>query len=202
MADSGVTREKQGKDAPVIDLSQAPGEHAAWDRPLHIVYLWALFELVFVANSWQVSSRLRIVVLRLFGATIGRGVIFRPRTRVKFPWKLRIGDNAWIGEGAWIHNQDSVVIGDNVVVSQDAFITTGSHALRRDMALITRAVSIEDGAWVTTRCVVLGGVTIGRSSVVTPNSVVGPNVLVPPNTIVGGNPSKVLGRRFEETENH
>lgn len=155
-------------DIPVIDLSRAPGERAAWNQPAWKVYLWAACELLFVTNPWQISSELRVRVLRAFGATIGEGVIFRPRTRVKFPWKLAIGDRSWIGEGVWFHNQDHISIGHDVVISQETFLTTGSHAHRRDMALLTRPIRIDSGAWVTSRCVVLGGVTIGRSALIRP----------------------------------
>ncbi|MDQ0674012.1 putative colanic acid biosynthesis acetyltransferase WcaF [Pseudarthrobacter siccitolerans] len=178
----------------VIDLSKAPGEQTAWDRPKAVIYLWAIAELLFVTNSWQVSSRLRTAVLRAFGARIGRGVIMRPRIRVKFPWKLRVGDNSWIGEGVWIHNQDLVSIGANVVVSQETFITTGSHAVRDDMRLLTRPVIVEDGAWLTTRCIVLGGVVVGRSAVVEPLTKLGKSV--PAGEIWGGDPAVRRGKRF------
>ncbi|UXN29723.2 MULTISPECIES: acetyltransferase [Curtobacterium] len=157
------------------------------------MYLWGIAELLFVTNPLQISSRLRVAVLRGFGADIGDGVIFRPRTRVRFPWKLRIGNDSWIGEGVWIHNQDHVTIGHDAVVSQDTFVTTGSHAHRRDMALITRPVVIEDGAWVTARCVVLGGARIGRSALVQPLSVV--RGTIPENSIAVGNPAVVTGTR-------
>lgn len=170
-------------DIPVIDLSKAPGERAAWDQPAWKVYLWALCELIFVTNAWQISSGLRIRVLRAFGAEIGNGVIFRPRTRVKFPWKLHIGDRSWIGEGVWFHNQDHIYIGHDVVISQETFLTTGSHAHRRDMALITRPIVISAGAWITSRCIILGGSEIGRSALVRPATRVGG--VVPPNAIWG-----------------
>jgi len=181
-------------EAPVIDLSKAPGERAAWDRPRIVVYLWAVAELVFVTNAWQISSSLRVRVLRLFGAEIGEGVIYRPRTRVKFPWKLHIGARSWIGEGVWIHNQDHVYIGSDVSISQETMITTGSHAHRTDMALIMRPVTIEDGAWITSRCMILGGVTIGRSALVGPMTVVKQDV--EPNSVIGQGDVKNLGRRF------
>ncbi|MFD1212059.1 acetyltransferase [Arthrobacter sp. GCM10027362] len=177
-----------------IDLSKAPGSREAWDKPKPVVYLWAVAERLFVTNSWQISSALRVKVLRLFGARIGEGVIFRPRTRVGFPWKLEIGDRSWIGEGVWIHNQDQVRIGHDAVISQETFLTTGSHAHRRDMALITSPISIGDGAWVTSRCVVLGGADVGDNALVSPQSVVKGSV--PPNTIAGGNPLAFLGPRF------
>ncbi|TDL46445.1 acetyltransferase [Microbacterium oleivorans] len=168
-------------DIPVIDLSKAPGERAAWDRPGWVVYLWAVCELLFVTNPWQISSGVRVRVLRAFGAEIGAGVVFRPRTRVKFPWKLHIGDRSWIGEGVWFHNQDHIYIGHDVVISQETFLTTGSHRHRGDMALVTRPIIIEDGAWITTRCLVLGGITIGRSALIKPLSRVERDVT--PNTV-------------------
>jgi putative colanic acid biosynthesis acetyltransferase WcaF len=190
----GLERAEQSDDVPVINLANAPGEKAAWDRPKYQVYLWAIVELVLVTNPWQISSSLRVQALKLFGAEIGRGVIFRPRTRVKFPWKLHIGDHSWIGEGVWFHNQDHVFIGSDVVLSQEAFLTTGSHAHRRDMALITRPITVEDGAWVTSRAILLGGAHIGRSALVRPLTVVAGNV--PQNAIVSGPNADVVGTRF------
>lgn len=187
--------------ARVIDLSKAPGERAAWDRPRWVVYAWGICELVFVTNPWQVSSSLRVAILRLFGARIGTGVVFRPRTRVRFPWKLAIGDRSWIGEGVWFHNQASIAVGSDVVISQETMLTTGSHAVHRDMALITRPIRIGDGAWVTTRCLVLGGADIGVSAVIQPHTVVRGEV---PAGAVWGTPADavpgIVAMRRIETE--
>ncbi len=159
-------------EVPVIDLSKAPGERSSWGKPRIVVYLWAIVELLFITNSWQISSRIRIWALRAFGAEIGRGVIFRPRTRVKFPWKLHIGDRSWIGEGVWFHNQDHIYVGHDVVISQETMLTTGSHAHRKDMSLITKPIHIEDGVWITSRCMILGGSLLGQSSLIRPMTLV------------------------------
>ncbi|GAA2081855.1 acetyltransferase [Microbacterium hatanonis] len=182
-------------EVPVIDLSKAPGERAAWDRPSWVVYLWAVCELLFVTNPWQISSSLRIRVLRAFGAEIGSGVVFRPRTRVKFPWKLHIGDRSWIGEGVWFHNQDHIYVGHDVVISQETFLTTGSHRHRSDMALVTREIMIGSGVWVTSRCVILGGSQIGQSALVRPLSLVD-GTSINAGEIWGGNPARRLAERF------
>lgn len=170
-----------GPQPEVIDLSKAPGERASWERPTWLVFCWGLVELLFVTNPLQVSSSLRVKVLRMFGAEIGRDVLFRPRTRVRFPWKLHIGDRSWIGEGVWFHNQDHIYIGHDSVVSQETFLTTGSHRHRVDMALITRPIWIGDGVWITSRCIVLGGSRVGTNSLVRPLTVV--SGAVPENTI-------------------
>lgn len=193
MIDAGQSA-REPSQVPVIDLSKAPGERASWGRSPIAVYLWGAFELLFVTNPWQVSSRLRAGVLRMFGADIGRDVIMRPRIRVRFPWKLHIGDRSWIGEGVWFHNQDHIYVGHDVVISQETFLTTGSHAHTLDMALQTKPIVIEPGAWITSRCVVLGGVTIGQSAVVRATTRVDRNV--PANTIWDGPHSSSNRKRF------
>jgi putative colanic acid biosynthesis acetyltransferase WcaF len=181
---------------PIINLQDAPGERLAWDRPKALVYIWSAFELIFVYNPWQISSSLRVRILRMFGASIGTGVIFRARTRVKFPWKLQVGDRSWIGEGVWFHNQDHIYIGHDVSISQETFLTTGSHAHRRDMALITRPIYVAPGTWITSRCMILGGAEIGQSALVMPMTVVSGSVA--PNSIVSGPSATFIANRFVE----
>ena len=181
----------------VIDLSAASGAGESWDAPAWKVYAWSAVELLLVSNPWQISSRLRRAALVAFGARIGSGVVLRPRLRVRFPWKLQIGDRSWIGEDVWLHNQAPLTIGSDAVLSQGTFVTTGSHAHRRDMALITEPVVIGDGAWVTARCIVLGGSRIGVSALVTPGTVVTGEV--PDGAIFGRSSGTVLGPRFRET---
>jgi putative colanic acid biosynthesis acetyltransferase WcaF len=190
------SQRKASEDVPVIDLSGAPGAGEAWDRPAWFIVAWSIAELLFVTNPWQISSGLRVRVLRTFGARIGPGVIFRPRTRVKFPWKLEIGARSWIGEGVWFHNQAEIKLGSDVVISQETLLTTGSHRHRRDMALITKPIVIESGAWITSRCMVLGGAEVGRSALAQPMTIVkGP---VPANAVVAGRNCIVVGQRFDD----
>lgn len=193
VADGGTQLHR--RRPPVIDLSRAPGTGESWGRPRAVVYLWSACELLFVTNPWQISSRLRVKVLRAFGAEIGDGVIFRPRTRVKSPWKLHVGARSWIGDGVWFHNQDDVYVGADAVISQETFLTTGSHRVRGDMGLVTSPIRIGDGAWITSRCIVLGGSRIGESAVVQPMTVVRGEV--GPNRVFGTPMSPVeLGDRF------
>ncbi|SNR82684.1 WcaF family extracellular polysaccharide biosynthesis acetyltransferase [Actinacidiphila glaucinigra] len=128
--------------------------------------LWfAVMNTVF--SAWFCPARLRVAILRAFGATIGEGVLIRHRVRVLWPWKLTVGDRTWIGEGAWLLNLEPVTIGADVCVSQEALLCTGSHDHRTvDFRYRNAPITVEDGAWVAARAIVLAGVTVGRHAVV------------------------------------
>jgi putative colanic acid biosynthesis acetyltransferase WcaF len=185
-----------------IDLSAAGPGNFKRTRSRSVEALWMVVEFLLISNPLQISSALRAWALRLFGARIGANVIMRPRLRVKFPWNLLVGDNCWIGEGVWIHNQGLVTIEDNAVVSQEAFITTGSHDIYRSMDLVIEPVVIRRGAWVTSRCMVLQGAEVGQNTIVTPGSMVRGSLL--PESIYGGNPAAYIRERWQasvETSN-
>jgi len=181
-----------GVDLP-IDLSKATNGEFTMGRSKLWIGLWILAEYIFVSNPLQLSSTIRVAVLRAFGADIGDGVIMRPRLRVKFPWRLTIGARCWIGEGVWFHNQGQVTVGADTVVSQESFITTGSHELSRTMDLVVKPVTIGNGVWITSRCMVLQGLHIGDNAVVLPGAVVSRSL--DPQGIYGGVPAKFIRRR-------
>ncbi len=127
---------------------------------------WQLASAVAVM-PWFVPVRVRIAVLRAFGARIGRGVNLRAGVRVHWPWKLEIGDDTWIGERAWILNLEPVTIGSDVCISQSALLCTGSHDRRSPTFEFDNApIVVEDGAWVAARATVLRGVRIGAGALV------------------------------------
>jgi putative colanic acid biosynthesis acetyltransferase WcaF len=180
---------------PPINLKRAGHGQFQRSRPLWFEYLWMIAERMLVNNSLQPSTRIRTTLLRLFGAKIGRETLIR-NIHVKFPWNLEIGDRCWLGEGVWLHNQDKLTIGADSVISQQSFITTGSHELRETMDLITRPVRIGKGVWVTSRCIVLAGVEIGDNAVLTPGSVA--NRSLAGGGVYGGNPARFLRPRWND----
>ena len=134
--------------------------------------LWLVTQSL-VFRPWWCPARLRTTLLRSFGAHVGSNVLVRHRVRVHWPWKLTIGDNAWIGEGAWLLNLEPIVIGRNAVVSQEAFLCTGSHDPRSPTFEFDNApITVADGAWVAARAIVLRGVTVGKNAVVGAGTVV------------------------------
>lgn len=135
-------------------------------RPALIQALWfAVMNLVFL--KWWCPSRLRPVILRAFGATIGERVFIRHRVRVLWPWKLEVGDDCWIGEDVWLLNLEQVVLGHDVCLSQAAFLCTGSHDRRSETFEYDNApVHVDPHAWVGAQATILRGVRIGEGAVV------------------------------------
>lgn len=128
--------------------------------------LWVALSATVFMQVWC-PSRLRCTILRVFGASVGRGVLIKHDVRIQWPWKLSIGDNSWIGTGAYLHNIEHLTIGSDVCISQQAFLCTGSHDYRSPVfEYDNRPIVVEDGVWVGARAVVLRGVTIGADSVI------------------------------------
>ncbi len=177
-----------------IDLSLAGKGNFRKQRSIFVVALWFVIETLVINNRLMPLSLVRAGLLRLFGAQIGRHCRCPHAIRVKYPWNLEIGDNVWLGEDVWIYNQTRIAIGSNVCVSQGTFLTTGSHEVDSTMDLRVAPIVIEDGAWISSRCVIQMGVTIGRSAVVTPNSVVHKSLTE--GLIYGGNPCRAIRERF------
>lgn len=122
-------------------------------------------------HSWIPGSAWRAGLLRLFGAKVGRGVVLKPRIRVKFPWKLTIGNHSWIGEDVWIDNLADVIIGSHCCISQGAYFCTGSHRWDREaFDLVTRPIRLADHCWIGAQARVAPGVGIGEGAVLTMGS--------------------------------
>jgi putative colanic acid biosynthesis acetyltransferase WcaF len=126
---------------------------------------WLLVSHLLIAGPIP-GSGWRAAILRAFGAQIGAGVVLKPRVRVKFPWRLEVGANSWIGESVWIDNLAVVSIGHDVCISQGAYFCTGSHDWNRStFDLITVAISIEPHCWVGARAIVAPGTQMQSGAV-------------------------------------
>jgi putative colanic acid biosynthesis acetyltransferase WcaF len=179
----------------VIDLSLAGRGNYVSSKSILIQLVWFVLEACIVNNRLMPVSAIRTGLLRMFGAKIGKNCRFLHAIRVKFPWNLEVGDNSWFGEDVWIYNQAMIRVGSNVCISQGTFLTAGSHDFDKGMDLRVAPIVIEDGAWITSRCVIQKGVTIGRSALVTPLSVV--HRSLEPDGIYGGNPCRFIRKRFK-----
>jgi putative colanic acid biosynthesis acetyltransferase WcaF len=155
--------------------------------------LWVAMRCIFFQTPWPWPSKLRVGLLRLFGAKIGHNVVIRSNVNISFPWRLTIGDHVWIGEDVAILSLAPVTIGSNVCISQRAYLCTGSHDFRReDFRLKVAPITVRTGSWVAAASFVGPGTEIGTGAVISAGSVVFENVA--PNTLVQGNPARVISQ--------
>ena len=149
---------------------------------------WLFVGLPLFRTSLLPFSGLRVALLRMFGAHVGEGVVIHSEVCVKYPWHLRIGDNCWIGERAWIDNLATVRLDANVCVSQGCYICTGNHDWKDPaFGLIVRPVHLQDGAWAGAMSTLLPGVILGEGAVAGAGSVVSQSI--PAYEIHTGNPA-------------
>lgn len=159
-----------------------------------VVLLWQVVQATLFALSPQPAYAWRRLLLRLFGAEVGKGVLVRPTARITYPWKVKFGDYCWIGDHTELYSLGSIAIGNHAVVSQKSYLCTGAHdASVVTFPLTTAPIVIEDQAWVATDCFVAPGVTVGRGAVVAARSTVREDV--PAGMITAGTPARVRKAR-------
>jgi putative colanic acid biosynthesis acetyltransferase WcaF len=166
-------------------LSKFSGRGYDKGRTRILQALWVLTSYVIVERLWC-PPKIRVIILRRFGAKIGSRVLIRHGVRIHWPWKLCIGNDVWIGVDAWLLNLEPITIGSDVCISQGAFLCTGSHdAASNSFEFDNAAITVCDGAWIAAQATVLRGVTIGAESVigakalVTSDVPIGARVLAP-----------------------
>jgi len=157
--------------------------------------LWFFVNAIFLQSKLNPFSGFNVLLLRIFGAKIGKGAVVRPGVNIKYPWKLVIGNNVWIGESVWIDNLDDVVIGNNVCVSQGAMLLCGNHNYKKSsFDLMLGKIIIEDGVWIGAKSIVSQNVICETHSVLVVNSVASSNL--DSYTVYRGNPAKKVRDRL------
>src|SRR5271170_1541846 len=101
---------------------QHPGvEFIARGNGKHLLYflqrfLWSCVQLPFWPMMPRVLSPLRIMLLRMFGARIGRRCVLGS-VRIWIPWNLEMGECSVVANGVELYNLAPIRIGANSVVS-------------------------------------------------------------------------------------
>jgi putative colanic acid biosynthesis acetyltransferase WcaF len=162
---------------------------------VHQALWFATLNLLF--RKWWLPAGLRPPLLRIFGADVGKNVFIRHNVRVQWPWKLRIGDSVWIGEGAWLINLSNIVIGDNVCISQEAVVCTGGHDPRdASFGFANGEIVIGSGAWLGMRSFIRPGSRIGVDACIAAGTIA-PRT-VPENVILrSASDTNVVVQRYE-----
>lgn len=94
------------------------------------------------------------------------------------------------------------MIGNYVRIAAHTVIVATQHIFERidipicHQGVEGKGITIEDDVWIGANCTVLGGVTIGKGTIVAAGAVVTKDV--EPYSIVAGVPAKVIGSRIRK----
>lgn len=129
--------------------------------------LWGVVWLFLFRPSPRPLHAWRALLLRLFGAKVGRNVHVYPGVRVWAPWSLEIGDDTGIGSGVNLYSMAPIRIGKRCVISQGAHLCCGSHDYSTPhFQLTAQVIDIGDQVWVCAEAFIGPGVKVLEGSVI------------------------------------
>lgn len=135
-----------------LELSRFKKPEIPGNPGVAILMIWYVINTLLFRSSLValMPSRVKIMVLRSFGAKVGAGVVIKPRVDIKYPWFLELGDNVWIGERVWFDNHTTVRVGSNTCISQGAYLFTGNHDWNSpEFTFYCKPIVIGSSVWVT-----------------------------------------------------
>jgi len=164
-------------------------------RGIFVTQLWWLVQSTCFGLSPKFMYSFRRVLLRLFGAKIGKGVLIRPSARITYPWKLTIGDYSWIGDDSIIYNLGQIDIGSNVSIAHRVYLCTGYHEIDKiTFDIGVKSISIEDESWLSNDVFIAPGVNVGHGTVIGARSAVFKDM--PAGTVCYGQPCVPIRKRL------
>lgn len=156
--------------------------------------LWGLAWLVLARFTPPPLHGWRRLVLRAFGARVGRAVRVHGSAKIWLPANLELADHVLIGPGARIYNQGRIRIGARSVISQRAHLCASSHALDDPhFQLVLRPIEIGAQCWVAAEAFVGPGVCMDDRSVLAARGVL--FGAAEADGVYSGNPASLLKRR-------
>ena len=136
----------------------------------------------------------RRLVLRAFGAKVGRGARVHGSAAIWLPANLELGDQALIGPGARLYNQGRIAVGARSVVSQRAHLCASTHDISDPhFQLQLRPITVGAGCWIAAEAFIGPGVTIGDGTVIGARAALFGDAEA--NGVYSGNPAKLIKRR-------
>lgn len=177
-----------------VDLQRYDFSFSFRNKAARVIWFLAYW-IFFRPFNLTFFSQWRALILRVFGAEIGKNSNIYASVKIWAPWNLKVGTFTTIGPKVDCYNQGRVIIGSNVIVSQKSYICASSHDCTiSNFPLILKPVTIEDQAWIAADAFIGPGVIVGEGAVVGARASVFRDVS--PWTIVGGNPARFIKNRI------
>jgi len=177
------------------ELVQLTPESTPWTLKQQIFRaIWMLLGRPLFRISFHNWYGLRAIILRIFGARIGKNVRIRPTVNIEVPWNLDIHNGVTVGDHAILYSLGLIEIGERTIVSQYAHLCAGTHDYTdRRFPLIRDPIIIGADAWIGADAFVGPNVRIGRLSVLGARSSAYKDL--EPQMVYAGNPARPIKKR-------
>lgn len=170
-----------------IDVASNRGAQKYGTKILIARVLWGLLHPMFRFSPRPLWGWRRLL-LRMFGARIGRGAHIYPTARISMPWNITVGEYAAVGDYAILYALGPITLGARTTISQGAHLCAGSHDIKDPARrLLTPPITVECDVWICADAFIGPGVIVGRGAVVGARAVVMSDVR--PFIVVAGNPA-------------
>lgn len=188
----GIDQKKNlsSQSAPLLATGTETFEGAASfplrHRLLRVVWkiVWALF----AAWTPPPLHRWRIFLVNLFGGHVDASCSIYGSVQIWYPPNLTMARSAALGPGVECYSMGPIEIGPYAVVSQRAFLCTGTHDIHnQNFQIGARPIRIEADAWIAAEAFVGPGVTIGDGAVLSARGAAFRDLK--PWTVYQGNPA-------------
>jgi putative colanic acid biosynthesis acetyltransferase WcaF len=154
-----------------IDLTKSGTRFSKKEKLFRIAWNLAWMLVKYLPRQF---SNLRIIVLKLFGAKIGKQCLIESGVQIWLPNKLDLADYVAIGRKTEVYNYDLITIGSMTVISQYCYLICGTHdyeaynmPLTWDKITIGSEVWIAAGTWIMPGVSIENGIVVGARSLVT-----------------------------------
>ena len=125
---------------------------------------------------------------------VGKNVNILPPFKCDYGYHIEVGDNFFANYNFIVLDGNYVRIGDNVWIAPNVGIYAAGHPLETEERIAgleyAFPVTIGDNVWIGGSTTIIGGVTIGKNSVIGAGSVVIRDI--PEGVLAAGNPCRVI----------
>lgn len=166
---------------------------------------WQVPRRVFLGNRVMIGEGCFIDAHSMTGRIVLKDDVWLSRDCYFVAWRdaeIVIEPSAYIGHRCLFYGHGGIHVGRDVLLANDVQLVCGNHTFaRRDLPIRAqpteeRPIVIGEDVWLGASAIVLGGVTVGKGSVIAAGAVVTRSL--PPYSIARGVPAEIVGTRGEE----
>lgn len=136
-------------------------------------------------------------LLKLAGIKVGNNVRVCSSISIVGNGEIIIGDNVWVGPQVFLSSNGGakIIIGAHSGIAPQVYIATGTHEIDIDgISSLGKGYNLDiiigEGAWVGPKSLILPGSIIGKKAIIAAGAVV--KSIVADRTMVGGVPAKFI----------